>query len=387
MTEQLPDVQHRPDLVAGSLRGIAETNVAIRMSLAKAGLLVTGSALAALMLSLQPRADDATAASVESRDDDVHVTLDDLASDAVALLNEADGVARVERLVAAPKPRHRIIHIADWHTVPADFYAADLRDGSDHPLTDEEIKRAHALSGAVTKVVQVSQRTLLRWMGRYYGVRRVFVEGLTDRDLPAYLTLIRSVGRRGPDLLPPDFGAAAQAMLAGDIGELRAAEDEITSERARVEAVTHLVFDGPANDAREAAIVQRLVASGPLAVIVLGGDHDLSRHVRAIPDCEYLRVFVEGYPEQPTTSSSAVPLGFLILSRSIFSEPFRDTAKQCSRQWRGDLDGLRPTIIAIGPFAFLSSAFVKRFCHNSDRIQNLRSEPCFHLIRSAPLKK
>lgn len=111
MTEQLPDVQHRPDPVAATPRGIAEPTVAIRTALAKAGLLITGSALAAVSLSLQPRADDATAAAVESRDDDVHVTLDDLASDAVALLNEADGVARVERLVSVPKPQHRIIHI------------------------------------------------------------------------------------------------------------------------------------------------------------------------------------------------------------------------------------------------------------------------------------
>lgn len=225
-----------------------------------------------------------------------HVTLDDLQSDAVALLYEADGVERVERLVAVARPRHRIIHIADWHTVPHDFYAADLRAVSDHPVTDEEIEKQHAFSDAVTKVVQFNQRKLIRWMGTYYGVRTVFLEGVTDQSLPAYLTLVRSVGRRGPDVLPPDFGAAAQAFLAGDIEELRAAEDDLASEPAKIEAVGHLVFDGPANDAREAAIVQRLVRSGPLAVIVLGGDHDLSRHVRKIPGCEYLRVFVEGYP-------------------------------------------------------------------------------------------
>lgn len=226
-----------------------------------------------------------------------HVTLDDLQSDAAALLYEADGVDRIERLVAVERPRHRIIHIADWHTVPKDFYAADLRAVSDQPVTDEEIAKHHAFSDAVTKVVQFGQRKLLRWMGTYYGVRAVFVEGETDRSLPAYLTLVRSVGRRGPHLLPPDFGAAAQAFLAGDIEELCASEDETASERARIEAVGHLVFDGPANDAREAAIVQRLVEHGPLGVIVLGGDHDLSRHVRKIPDCEYLRVFVEGYPQ------------------------------------------------------------------------------------------
>jgi hypothetical protein len=220
-----------------------------------------------------------------------------LQSDAAYLLRESDGVDRVEHLVAVPHPRYRIIHIADWHTVPADFYAADLRDGSDEPLTDEDIEQAHAFSNAVTKVVQASQRQLLRWIGRYEGVRCVHVEGVTDRDVSAYLALIRSVGRRGPDFLPPHFGAAAQALIAGDINELAAEEDEVMHERAAAEAVEQLVFDGPANAAREAAIVRRLIESGPLSVIVLGGDHDLSTHVRAIPGCEYLRVIVEGYPE------------------------------------------------------------------------------------------
>lgn len=147
-----------------------------------------------------------------------HVTLNDLQSDTVALLYEANGVERVEHLVSVPRPHRRIIHI-------------------------------------------------------------------------------RSVGRRGPDVLPPDFGAAGQATLAGDIEEICAAEDETAWERAEVEAVGHLIFDGPANDAREADIVQRLVRSGPLSIIVLGGDHDLSKHGRSIPDCEYLRVFVKGWPE------------------------------------------------------------------------------------------
>ena len=56
------------------------------------------------------------------------------------------------------------------------------------------------------------------------------------------------------------------------------------------------VFDGGANDAREAAIVRRLLQGGPLSVVVLGGAHDLSEEVRAAGNCEYLRVFVEGYP-------------------------------------------------------------------------------------------
>ena len=267
----------------------------MRASLLKLKLLLITVVGICVLFALQSR--QRTLSAAAPIHETPHITLDDLEADAVALLNEADGVARVERLVAVPRPQHRIVHIADWHTVPRALYAADLRDISDHPITDAEIDDAHAFSAAVTKVVQASERKLLRWMGRYYGVRSVHLEGVTDRDASAYLTLIQTVGRRGADYLPPDFGAAAQAFLVGDIEEVRAAEDGEAHQRAAEEALGRHLFDGPANTAREGAIVKRLIASGPLAVIVLGGDHDLSEHIRSVPDCEYLRVFVEGYPE------------------------------------------------------------------------------------------
>lgn len=57
-----------------------------------------------------------------------------------------------------------------------------------------------------------------------------------------------------------------------------------------------VAFEGPANDAREAAIVRRLLSAGPLAVVVLGAGHDLSRQCGTAGDVEYLRVTVQGFP-------------------------------------------------------------------------------------------
>lgn len=273
---------------------------AIRLSPAVARFLLLGVLISCgcVLIALQPRPHFLSAAT--SADNWSPVTLDDLRSDAAQLLSDADGVTRVEQLVSVPHPAYRIIHIADWHTVPRTVYAADLRDASADPLTDAEIEQAHAASDAITNIVQRSQRKLLRWMGTSGGVRSVFVEGVTDQSLPAYMMLVRAVGRHGLDGLPPDVGAAAQALVAGDIEQLRAAEDEAAHADAGEEAIGRHFFDGPANAAREAAIVKRLVRSGPLAVVVLGGDHDLSGHVRKIRDCDYLRVFVEGYPSDDT---------------------------------------------------------------------------------------
>jgi hypothetical protein len=213
-------------------------------------------------------------------------SLTDLRSNAVALLKQADGVAKVERLVAVDRPKHRIIHIRDWHTLPLDLFAADLRD-QDESIGDEEVERLYAESLAATSRVQASQRKLLRWL----GVRRVYLEGLTDRDMPAYLALVRAVGRRGADVLPPHFGAPAQALVAGEIDEICPAEDETAFEAAGHEA-RELVFEGPANLDRERAIVRRLMAD-EVSLVVLGGDHDLSDAVPA--GVEYLRVTVAGW--------------------------------------------------------------------------------------------
>jgi len=83
----------------------------------------------------------------------------------------------------------------------------------------------------------------------------------------------------------------------GNLREVVPAEKEAAFIAADPLAGDMHVFEGPANDAREATIVQRLLEGGPLSVIVLGATHDLSDEVRAVGNCEYQRVFVAGFPE------------------------------------------------------------------------------------------
>lgn len=225
----------------------------------------------------------------------VRGSLDDLRSNAVYVLKESDGVGGVERLVPIDRPTHRIIHIADLHAVSFDDLAADLRD-QDPTVSEDDIRAEHDRVIAAVRRVQRSQCKLLRWLSKYNGVRVVHLEGLTDADLPAYRRLVRALGTYGPDAMPVELGAVGQAMLAGYI-DVAAAEDEAAYRAADPFAGDEVRFGGPANDAREAAIVRRLVASGPLSVVVLGGRHFLSQQVRAIGDCEYLRVTVEDWPE------------------------------------------------------------------------------------------
>lgn len=236
-------------------------------------------------------------------------SLSDLTAPATAILRSLSGVEAIETLVAAERPTHRIVHIADWHFVPKDAFAADIRDQSHETITDEEIEQLYAEHLDEVRRVQAQQRRLLRELIRRHGVERVYCEGLTDGDLPVYKVIIEHISRcelgerdltaggTGVDETLLRIGAAGQLLAAGELAEVLPAEDEIAYEQANpLTDDGELRFDGRANDARQAAIVRRLLDGGSLAVVVLGGDHDLSDQVRQLRGgrCEYIRVRVGG---------------------------------------------------------------------------------------------
>lgn len=235
----------------------------------------------------------------------------DLTAPAAAILQNLPGVEAVEVAAEVKRPTHRIIHIADWHFVPEDAFAADIRDQSDETIADEEIEQLYAEHLDEVRRVQAQQRRLLRELIRRHGVERVYCEGLTDGDLPIYQVIVEHIhrnelgepeliaGRSADDETLLRIGAAGQLLAAGELAEVLPAEDEIAYEQA--DPLTddgELRFDTPTNDARQAAIVRRLLAGGSLAVVVLGGAHDLSEQIRRLGGgrCEYLRVIVSGMP-------------------------------------------------------------------------------------------
>jgi hypothetical protein len=59
-----------------------------------------------------------------------------------------------------------------------------------------------------------------------------------------------------------------------------------------------VAIDPAAKVKRQDAMVQALVNAGPVAVAVLGGDHDLTDSLKRLGGaCEYLRVTVQAYQE------------------------------------------------------------------------------------------
>lgn len=197
-------------------------------------------------------------------------TLADLRADGVYVLRQCPDVADVERAVPVHRPRCRVVHVLDLHPVTLDDFAADLRD-QDPSSTNAEIEAEYQAAMAQVAKVYLAQDRLLRWLAEFHAVRRVHFESMTDADQPFRLP-----------------GCELIAVPAEDADAYRRA-DPFNGDR--------MTFEGPANDAREAAIVRRLLAHGPVSVIVLGGGHDLADELQAAGDAEYLRVTVEGYRE------------------------------------------------------------------------------------------
>jgi hypothetical protein len=97
-----------------------------------------------------------------------------------------------------------------------------------------------------------------------------------------------------------DLGAAVRLMVAGDLAEVLPLDDAGLLDAAKPAQVDgRLVFDKDKVKEREEAMVKNALAKDAVAVIILGGSHDLTASVQRVgpPWTEYLRVTVKAYQE------------------------------------------------------------------------------------------
>lgn len=274
--------------------------------------------------------------------------LDDLTISAEAILRQLPGVVKVEVTVRAEKPTHRIIHLGDWHFVPKDLYAIDLRDSAGRPLTDEEVDRLHEELCLEVEAIQLEQLAMLRCLVKHHGLKRIFCEGLTEKDLPNYKERIGVLRAMEKEEIPQlrkqldearalkksmeatgrtntegyekatsiereitgmiwdhrkkllELGAPGRLLIAGEIEEVLPLDDAEQLDRAKpITPDGKVKFDPAKLAARRDAIVRAATAKEPFAMIVLGGSHDLSDSVRRLSGghCEYVRVTTRRFKE------------------------------------------------------------------------------------------
>src|SRR5262249_16458738 len=232
-------------------------------------------------------------------------------------------------------------HLRDWHFVPHDLYAIDLRNSAGRPLTDDEIDRLHEELCLEVEAVQLEQIAVLRCLIKHHSLRRIYSEGLTEKDLPSYkerIGVLRTMekeqisqlqkqleevrelkkgmeakGREGTEgyekaasiekeiagliwqhrLNLLELGAPGRLLIGGEIEEVRPLGDAELLEQAKpITPDGNVKLDPAKLAARQDGIVKLATAKEPFALIVLGGSHDLSESVRGVGDgrCEYIRV-------------------------------------------------------------------------------------------------
>jgi hypothetical protein len=266
--------------------------------------------------------------------------LDDLAAPAADLLRQLPGVVEVEALVSPAKPTRRIVHLRDWHLVPEDLFALDLRNAAGKPISDDEAKARYREFLLEVELVQLEQAALLKCLARHHGLQRVFFEGLTAEEAKLYREKVAELREAGSALREQreearrlvkamaDAGRQkseryakalalekeALTLLAeyrldvlrlGAPGRLLAArevEEVLPLDDARLLDAAKPGRGGEVEraklEARHDAQVKAALASGPCSLLVLGGGHDLSPSVRRLGGAaEYIRVTTGRYRE------------------------------------------------------------------------------------------
>jgi len=272
---------------------------------------------------------------VQSPTSSTPLRLDDLDQSVEGLLRGLPGVADVE-VHQAYKPSHRIIHLRDWHYISRDLFAIDHRDEA---LIDEALDQQYHKFLKQVDSVQLEQMTLLRTLIQQHGLKRLYCEGLTSKDMPNYrekigvlkdmetnqiaqlkrqLIEVREllVGRPDPeaevmeakilDLLYGfywrlvEMGAAGRLLVSGEIEEVLPVEDhELLDAANPITSDGQVRFDAEKVKARRDAIVKNVLKSGSFGLMILGGDHDLTENVKLVGGgkCEYIRVTLKRYKQ------------------------------------------------------------------------------------------
>jgi hypothetical protein len=252
-------------------------------------------------------------------------------------------VERVE--IAEPRqPFQTIVHLRDWHFLPKDAFVADHHSVHAAPMPATELDGHYETFLLEVERVQAEQLAILRHLIRHHGLRQVFLEGLTERDMPIFKAKLAAMKKLAAEL--PGYrdelaaakqrlkdlenagddsseeyridrtlaaeieallqrhrldllrvGAAGQLVLAGELAEIVPVEDEIPFEAANPVGNGAVTLDSQKNERREDAQVRKLLNSGPLVVVILGGAHDLADNIARLSGktCRYAAVTTRAF--------------------------------------------------------------------------------------------
>jgi hypothetical protein len=242
-----------------------------------------------------------------------------------AELSRLPGVVDVQTTGPA-RPQATVIHLLDYHLVPP--------AGPVPGLIVPGKSRMYAEHLDAVASVQTEQEAILRQVAKKHGKLTVFVEGPTDAEVERFqlkaveLTKVdtreiaearkmlddvkamkqtpkaRATANELAGMIAkhraevPGMGATMR-LIAEGLVEVRALDHAEALRKAKPRSGPGPTYIDPvANAAREEEMAKRLAEARGLAVVILGGGHDLTQALaKWAPKASYLRVTTEAYRE------------------------------------------------------------------------------------------
>lgn len=113
-----------------------------------------------------------------------------------AALREMPHVHRAETRLNNPDASCRIIHVMDWHFVGFEEFSADIRSQQGEPVEGDGIFELYKEHLDAVKAIQKEQVALLTAILDKLDVSAVFVEGMTEKDMPIFKAISRLVAKK-----------------------------------------------------------------------------------------------------------------------------------------------------------------------------------------------
>lgn len=208
-------------------------------------------------------------------------------------LKRLPGVDSVEVAVQQTDPKLTIIHIRDWHFIEYAAFRADVED----KISADQIRDQYLILAREVQSIQDQQELFLQAIASA-GHRDVWIEGLIPEFERVFQHICHAAAQNGlyetPN--PLSVGAAARVFVKQQIRVHALDTDKGLRLTFPLDAAGKL-RDVPDSDVekRENLMMRQLRDQTGVAILVLGGAHDLRNNVPA--GVKLIVVTVKGYCE------------------------------------------------------------------------------------------
>lgn len=206
-------------------------------------------------------------------------------------LESFPGVESVKVAVECNNPTLTIVHIRDWHFIEYAEFKADVQD----EVADDQIENQYLIFAREVQEIQDQQELFLNAMVKA-GYRDVWIEGLIPEFERAFIHICHAAARNGlyesPN--PISVGAAARLFVKRQIKVHALDTDKGLRLTKPLDAAGKLREVSESDiEKREDLMIQQLRNHQGVAIVVLGGAHDLSNNI--FPSTKLITVMVKGY--------------------------------------------------------------------------------------------